>query len=850
MKSVTAKISLILITVAVLTSCNAVKRVADGEYLLTENTIYADSVAITDPFIYSQLYQEPNVKLLGIPLRLHIYNLAKEYPDSAFTSWLNKKPQRKKHFISFLSEKQLQRLRKSYIDINNGIKEAGQPPAIIKKKLTEESSNRLKAYYYNFGWFNAETDYEIIKDKNKRAQVKYYVQPHQPYIIDSLSADIASIDVDSVYEAHKTGSFITSGRKFKTLDFNQERERLTTLFRNTGFYHFEESHISFIADTVNTNHKVNVELVVSNRDVSRNDSIIHIPFKMHTISEVNIVTDYVFSKRDQPITHKVQHESVNLYSFDEQKFNPETLTDAVFIKPGDLYKDKNRSLTYNRLNELRVFNYPDIHFIDDPRDTTGTKLIANILLSPKKKFDLTFNLEAYRSNIQDFGIGFGPSFLVRNLFGGAEILELSARGSIGNSSDAAKNETRFFNINEVGADLKLTFPKIVFPLNLDKIIPKYMSPFTILRVGMSSQKNIGLDKRNLTGGFSYQWEPSKLLTHKMDLIDIQFVRNLNVQNYFNIYKNSFSRLNEIALDNINQIPITYFNSESGNLIIPEGAENFITDIKNNENLGLSSQEIREARNIIERKDRLSENNLIVASNFSYILNTANSIYDKEFTRIRGKIEFAGNTLSLLAPLLALDKNQNGNYELSGVQFSQYAKLELGIVKHWDLGHQNVFAARAYGGIALPYGNSNSIPFSRSFFAGGANDNRGWQAYDLGPGNTGGINEFNEANFKLAFNAEHRFNFFGDLYGALFIDAGNIWHLSDNVEDSAATFTSFSDLEDLAVGSGFGFRYDVHFFVIRIDVGFKTYAPANNDQKWLRDYNFGNAVYHFGINYPF
>ncbi|HET8839778.1 MAG TPA: BamA/TamA family outer membrane protein, partial [Flavobacteriaceae bacterium] len=690
----------------------------------------------------------------------------------------------------------------------------------------------------------------IIKEEKKRAKVKYTVHAHEPYIVDSITTDIPSHDVDSIYEAHKKASFVVPGKKFKTLDFNQERERLTTLFRNTGLYHFEEGHISFIADTVNTEHKVNVELVISNRDMSRNDSLIYIPFKMHTISEVNVVTDYTFSKRGQPVLHKEEHEKVNIYSFDKPKFNPETITDAVFIKVGDLYKDQNRSLTYNRLNELRMFNYPDIQFIDDPRDTTETKLIANILLTPKKKFDLTFNLEAYRSNIQDFGIGFGPSFLVRNLFGGAEILEISARGSIGNSSDAAKNETRFFNINEVGADLKLTLPKIAFPGNLDKIIPKYMSPFTTIRAGMSSQKNIGLDKRNITGAFSYRWEPSKKLTHYMDLVDVQFVRNLNVQNYFNIYRNSFSRLNEIAMENSSQIPSNYFDPETGDLTIPEGTENFISDIKNNENLGLNPEELRDARNVIERKDRLSENNLILASNFSYIWNTASSLYDLEFTRFRGKIEFAGNTLSLLSPLLNLEKNKSEKYELSGVQFSQYAKLELGIVKHWNLGHQNVLATRAFGGIAIPYGNSNSIPFSRSFFAGGANDNRGWQAYDLGPGSTGGINEFNEANFKLAFNAEHRFNLFGQLFGAFFVDVGNIWHVFDNVEDEASTFTKFSDLADLSVGSGFGFRYDVQFFVIRIDVGFKTYSPANDDQKWFRDYNFGNAVYHFGINYPF
>lgn len=835
---------------AILGACNAVKRVDDGEYLLTENTIFEDGEKISNKVAYNQLYQKPNIELLGIPMRLHIYNLAKPHPDSAFTRWVNKKPGRKENLIDFLSEKQLYRLGESYEGLNNIIKDAGQPPTILEKKLTQESADRLKAYYYNNGWFNAETDFEIKKEENKRATVDYFVIPKKPYIIDSLEAKIASKDADSIYQRTKWNSFVKSGDQFKTLNFNKERQRITQLFRNSGLYYFEQEYISYIADTVNTGHKVNVDLVIKDRDISENDSIKTIPFKVKTISEVNIVTDYSYKKRDEPILHDTIYNNFHLYSFDELDYKPKAITSSVFIKKGDVYKDKNRALTYNRLNGLGVFKYPDIEYIDDPRDSTNTKLIANIFLSPKEKFGLSYNLEAFRSNIQDFGIGFGTSFLIRNVFGGAEILELAARGSIGSSKDAAENEDVFFNISEIGADLKLTFPKIAFPINVEKIIPKYMSPFTTMRVGLSKQTNIGLDKQNFTAAYTYKWEPSEILGHQLDLINVQYVRNLNVENYFNVYRNSFDELNRIALNNIDQIPATYFNGENTELTIPDGVNNFISDIKNQGNLGLDNEEQQEANSIIERKDRLTENNLIVASNFTYLKNTKRNLYDLEYTQFRGKIEFAGNTLSLLSPMLGLEKNENDNYDLFGVQFSQYAKLELSLIKHWYLGQQTTVAVRLFGGVALPYGNSNSIPFSRSFFAGGANDNRGWQAYDLGPGSTGGVNEFNEANLKLAFNAEYRFNLFGDLFSAVFVDVGNIWHVLDNVEEEAATFTSFSDLSDLAIGSGFGLRYDLDFFVIRLDLGFKTYAPANDDQKWFRDYNFKNVVYNIGINYPF
>jgi outer membrane protein assembly factor BamA len=173
------------------------------------------------------------------------------------------------------------------------------------------------------------------------------------------------------------------------------------------------------------------------------------------------------------------------------------------------------------------------------------------------------------------------------------------------------------------------------------------------------------------------------------------------------------------------------------------------------------------------------------------------------------------------------------------------------IKHWDLSRKNIIAMRAFFGIAVPYGNSNSIPFSKSFFAGGPNDNRAWVAYSLGPGSSKSSDEFNEANMKIALSAEHRFNIFDKLNGALFVDIGNIWNVLDSETDKKAIFSGLESLNDIAVGTGIGFRYDFNFFVFRLDVGLKTYNPAYSEGKrWFNDYNFRKAVYNIGINYPF
>ena len=155
------------------------------------------------------------------------------------------------------------------------------------------------------------------------------------------------------------------------------------------------------------------------------------------------------------------------------------------------------------------------------------------------------------------------------------------------------------------------------------------------------------------------------------------------------------------------------------------------------------------------------------------------------------------------------------------------------------------------GLAIPYGNSDNIPFVRSDFGGGSNDNRAWDVYSFGPGRTQNLNDFNEANFKLAFNLEFRFPIVGDIKGAFFADAGNIWNVFDNVDDPDATFNGFESLGDIALGTGFGLRYDFTYFVIRLDTGFKTYNPALiGSDRWFTNFNLNEAVLNIGINYPF
>ncbi|UKM66261.1 BamA/TamA family outer membrane protein [Flavobacteriaceae bacterium GSB9] len=822
-------------------SCDAAKRVAEDEYLLTKNTITVNNKKDNSVTLNNLIHQKANRKIAGIPLRLHIYNLARPNRDSLFEAWLDKKPKRRERLIKRYSKKQVDKLKTSLVGFNHWLKRTGEPPTVVDENLTKKTEKRLQDYHINNGWFNVKTDYDINKTEKQRAEIEYHVETGAPFILDSISEIITSPAVKQLYKDIKDNAIIKSGQQYKTSNFEGERERISSALRNSGLYHFNQDYIAFEMDTIGTNKKVNVDIIVQDRAIRTPDSIRHEPFEIYKVKNVNIITDYTFENRGKPFQDSISYNSYKLYSYGKMRYQPKALTDAVFITPGEVFRDIDRTRTYRHLNELRTFKYPNIEYIENADHT----LTDTIRLTPLKKFSLGLNTDVSTSNIQTVGFSLNPSLLIRNIFRGAETLQISAIGSIGASDDAREKGDPFFDINEFGLDFKLTIPRLFTPFYTENLIPKYMLPSTRISLASTSQTNIGLDKQTFSGIFNYNWHPNNNATNRLDVFNVQYVRNLNIDNYFGVYQNSLASLNEVARD------IGYINQEE-NLEFPNQADEFI-DYALTSPLppDINNEQVSTVSNIKERKERLTENNLIISSSYSLTYDERTNLFDEDFFIFRAKLELAGNLLATGSELLGFQKNSNNRFELFDVAYSQYAKTEFEYTKHWDLGKKNVLAMRSFFGLAIPYGNSNSIPFAKSFFAGGPNDNRAWTAYSLGPGSSNTTNEFNEANLKLALSAEQRFNIFEDLNGAIFVDAGNIWNVLDNTTTEGAVFNSFNSLKDIAVGSGFGLRYDFSFFVFRFDIGFKTYDPFYGDQnRWFNDYNFSNAVYNIGINYPF
>ena len=851
-----AKLSLLSLLAIVLLSCNSLKKVEDDEYLVIKNSIYADSIKINNEELQSLIYQKPNSTVLGYPLRLNLYNLAKENPDSSFNAWLYKKENRKKRLTKLLSAKQVERLGESFLvsGLSYWLEDIGEAPTVLDTTRTRLSLARLSAYYQSKGYFTNNTTYEIDTTKeNKKVKINYHIKLGEPYIIDSLGNNISSTAIDSLYFLNSANSVIIEGQRFDLSNFNKERERLTGIFRNNGIRNFQESSITFdiLRDTTKSedDQKMNITLNIGDLKTRGENEVTTSAYKVEKINKINIYTDYL-STNTKDSLYTIEYRDYTIHYSKNFDIKPKTLANAIFFKKDSIYRDVDKIRTSRQLNALNIFKYPNIIF---EADSIGNKVNTNIYLAPKSKYSLGTNFEVSRSNLRKLGVGLGTTLLIRNIFKGAENLSISADGAYGLLSSNTFQANYF---SEFGGDITLDFPRIWFPfINTSKIIPNYTLPKTRITIGTNFQNNIGLDKQTFNTVLGYNWVPSDFVNHNVELLNIQFVRNVNGKRFFNVYRNTFERLDDIA-DRYQTNPLladlfeTDTDINNPRLTIPDGANRFIDSVQAS-TINVSTSDFNDVARLKERRRRLTENNLIFTTNYTFNKTNRNGITDNSFYQFRWKLESAGNFLSAFSNLVPFNENDQNQLLVFGVPFSQYIKTEFDYVKYWDLSRSNVLAARAFFGIAVPYGNSDNIPFVRSYFAGGTNDNRAWFPYSLGPGSVSAINDFNEANLKLALNLEYRFPIAGDINGAIFADAGNIWNVFDNVEDPNATFDGLASLKDIALGSGIGLRYDFTYFLFRLDLGFKTYNPAEiQSKRWFRDYNFANSVLQIGINYPF
>lgn len=841
MKHRLTKILLFIILSPLFVGCNISKNIEKGKLILKSNEIIVNGNKISKDSLSPLLTQNKNNYFLGFPFSAYLNESSKKNTDSIFNSWVKKTKKRKSKLIDIFSKKQINQIRKYIIDFNQWKIKNGEKLVLIDSTKTKISIENLKSFYKNNGYFNSEIKTKILIDQknNNYGKVVYNINLGSQYYLDSIKTNIESKVLDSIFKKNKSYSFLKKNNPFNTLDFESERNRLNKLFKNSGVYNFQINSISFELkmDTTSIDLSIPVTINILDNKTKNDLSNYKLKYKLHYIKKINVYTNGVEKFKNNDLKKFISYGGINIYSNGDLRYKRENLAKLILIKKDSLYSDLIRSKTINQLNNFENFQYPSISY--NYLNNSNSELEANILLVPKKKFSLGFGIDLKHSNIEDIGLAFQSSLTSRNVFKGGEKLEFTSRGTIGKSANTT--------ISEFGVDIRFKFPRFFSPFKFKKLENLKKKPTTYIGIGTSKQTNIGLDRQNFKFDINYDWNNEKNKKINVGLVNIELVNNKNSVNYFNIYSNSFNTINSIAIKN--NANISYFNS-SNKLIIPIGIDSFINEVTSKSFL-INNEDFNNVSYINDRRNRLTSNNLIIGSSLSISNNNRKSIYDKNFSQTIFKLELAGTFTDFLANQFNADLDQFGDNKILGLTYSQYIKTEFSYTNNWLINSNSLIAFRGYFGIAVPFGNSNSIPFSKSFFAGGSNDNRAWEVYRLGPGSSGAKSEFNEANMKIAMSIEYRFNLIGKLDGALFTDLGNIWNVFDSTNDPKRTFEGLRDLNELAIGSGFGMRYNLGYFVIRLDMGLKTYNPVlETKNRWLTDFNLKKAVFNIGLNYPF
>ncbi|MEO9569795.1 MAG: BamA/TamA family outer membrane protein [Polaribacter sp.] len=828
------KLSLFFLFILIFASCNSTKHVAENKHMLTQNYIFVDSVRNKSSDIQRYILQKPNPRFLDLPFALYLHNIGSYDKPKTPSEWGEKNPKSYNFIKNIFSEKQSIGYANSFISLNNWFLNY-KGPEIINPSKVKRTEDNLWAYYKTQGYFKSKVNSIINRYNDKKATVEYHITKGKPTLLDTIKFKIESKVLDSIYKKSATSSLLKSGDQYNDRTFRNEASRILKLFRNSGIYHFNESALGFYVDSTRTDFKTNVDFLISGSRLEEKDgNYVNKPFKVQKITTVNVITDYSFSKKGKTYKDTITYKGINFLAFNKVKYNPKYLSQSIFLKPNKIYKDTLRNLTRNHLKSLKNFKSTNISFSAIPGKEN--ELNMDVFLAPIEKYTLGLETEITHSNIRNLGSSAKFSITNRNAFKGAELLKLSFLGS-------------YFTSNtgpgwEVGTDASLEFPRFVAPFGLSKLVPKEMSPRTLFSIGSSFQKNIGLDRQTFTFLSDYKWQFNSKKTIQLEIFNTQYIQNLNIGNYFDIYSSEFSNLDDVAevYDEVNNTTTNLDKSDASTSV------SFMNTVNSNKTNFQSTNpdEYNSALNILNRYNIVTSDFLIPTIAYSFTYNNQTKFNDNNFSFFKIRISNSGNVLGFISK----ETNANNKKTFANIPLAQYFKTDIEYKKFWDVGLNSVFGFRTFLGAIIPYDNSD-IPFTKSYFAGGSNDIRAWQTYELGPGTRNTGLEFNVGSLKLLTSAEYRFNVVSKLKGALFIDAGNIWDITgSSLVDEKSKFSNLSSLKDIAIGSGFGARLDFSFLILRFDIGFKTYEPYLTDNKWLKNYNFKNAVYNIGINYPF
>ncbi len=819
----------------IFTSCNPTKKLQPHEYLLNNvEIINADKTNQPKENFEAFYRQKPNRKFLRkAQFFVWWYNLFDEEKIK------RKRTERNLKYDKINSERVLKAEKKNEERVKKGkkpktpklkdksslllvesVRDIGEPAVIFDSSLTEQTRLQLVKFLFSKGYFNNRVTDTIVfnKDSNK-VTTKYILYPKAPYIVNKITYLMEDEKLGAMLLKDTVNTLLKVGMQYDAEKLQNERQRITNFALNNGYFYFENAYINFDVDSGYNNNSVSVVVNLkkfAKAYSSSNDSLIYVNHPRMKVENVYIITEAVYGDVKEARftdTLKTKRDGTVFLLNKPLAYRQPIIINNTDIYRGQWFRKDTSEQTYKQLLGLGIFKNVTIKFLKN--DNYSTRLDCYIICNPLLKQSLTAETEGTNTS-GNLGIDGSVVYQNKNFFRGGELVELKLQAAILAQRQFANDTTTYVNSVEDAVDLnrlQKTFNTIQFGPEFTFSVPRAFFPFSFLPF-----KKDQLPRTYVKTSLNYQASPefSRVIT--------------NIDYGFSFLSNK-SRLRH------NFVPFEAY------LVRANLSSKYRTDLNNlNDAFLLNS--------FLDHITTLSKYGI------TYTSKENSNTSRKTVHYLRATLSSSGNILRQYFKSTGAKADTAGRYLLFGIPFAQFVKGDIDYRIYIPVRAKSRLVYRVAGGLGKPLQNLGVLPYEQSYFSGGPNSVRAWRARTLGPG---GYDPSNSAtrydkigDILLEGNVEYRFHIIKTFNGALFVDAGNVWRLEKDATKPNGEFVVPNFADQIAIGGGMGIRWDLSFFVLRLDLA----APLKDPKypigdRWTFDKKpWRQLVANFGIGYPF
>ena len=691
----------------------------------------------------------------------------------------------------------------------------GKAPVLMSQVNPALRASVARSVLRKNGYLHGTVDYEEVAQRNpKKMKIGYTVRLDTLFRVDTIAYVGFPAPMQQLIDSTLDKSYIKPGSSFNVANLDAERTRLSRLFRNNGYYYYQTGYASYLADTFDIANHALLRLQLA-------DSLPPEALRPWHIGQTKV--ELRRSMREQ-LNDSIGRRFLKVYyNGKHSPIRPRVILSDLKLRPRQLFSYDNYQESVQKLNATGVFSSVDFQLT--PRAMTDT-LDLTLGCTFDKPYDFYVETNFVNRTIGRLGPELKVGFTKRNAFRGAEKLDINLHGAYEWQTNGGGSD---MNSYEYGADASIEFPRIIAPFvnrtrrtgSNGRRRPRrfYATPWTVAKVSSDVIRRPSYYKMHIVSGeWTYRWQPSETSRHEFSPLTLKY-------QFMNSHTDQFEEL-------LNENP--YLMATMDDYFIPK-------------------------------------------MRYTYTYASPSSLRNP--IRWETSIEQAGNLTALYDVLIQGNSwNQKGK-TLFKNPYSQFVRFETDFVKTWTLDQKTQLVGHLNWGLLWSYGNSEEAPFSELFYVGGANSIRAFTVRSIGPGAFKGFPGDRQFSYlmqngdsKLVLNLELRRRLFGSLYGALFLDAGNVWNSSDwtitgsddddndtrdfvefwNSIFSNTRFSANKFLRELATGTGVGLRYDLDFLILRVDWGFGLHLPYDTGKSgYLNIPRFRDMhSLHIAIGYPF